>query len=122
MLGLFSHLLSKQRFRILYKDMVLRESFVEFIAKHYLSKFSEFSDPVAAANEINAWVSEITQNKITHIVDAKALAVVKMILLNAIYFKGKWKQEFRKRDTEGKLFYSTPARLINVRIKAQIAL
>ena len=99
--------------------MVLREAFVEFTAKHYLSRFSEVGDPKTTADEINTWVSEITHGKITQIItpsmfyDEDKLGT--LILLNAIYFKGKWKSQFKGRNTWPKLFYSTPEKKFNVR-------
>ena len=63
----------------------------------------DFSDP-AAADVINAWVREQTQDKIQDIVDKPLDPMIIMYLINALYFKGTWTYEFDPEDTEDDVF------------------
>ncbi|MBN2541280.1 serpin family protein [bacterium] len=63
----------------------------------------DFGDP-AAPREINNWVDENTQHKIKKIIDTiDPLAI--LYLINAIYFKGSWTEEFDKDLTADKPFH-----------------
>jgi len=53
----------------------------------------EFASPTAART-INDWVSAQTRGKIPEIVDSPIPRDVIMYLINAIYFKGTWTQQF----------------------------
>jgi len=55
--------------------------------------------------KINDWVSETTNGKIEEIVDAPLNSDLIAILINAIYFKGDWKNEFDKNETEDQPFH-----------------
>ncbi|HEY7682278.1 MAG TPA: serpin family protein [Gemmatimonadales bacterium] len=48
----------------------------------------------AAKNRINAWVKRATRDKITSILDQPPDDTTLLILLNAVYFKGRWAAEF----------------------------
>jgi len=63
----------------------------------------DFANP-ASKDIINNWVDEKTNQKIDKIVD-NISSDDRMFLINAIYFKGAWKAEFDKNDTEDKTFY-----------------
>jgi len=58
-----------------------------------------------SAKMINDWVKEATNNKIDKIVDAPLNTDLVTILINAIYFKGSWKDEFEKKLTEKRIFH-----------------
>lgn len=62
-----------------------------------------FADP-SASREINGWVKSSTNGKISEIVDAIDPQQV-MFLVNAIYFKGRWANEFDKQQTVDRPFY-----------------
>ena len=49
------------------------------------------------ARAINDWVASKTRKKITDIVDEGTAAAATAILVNALYFKGTWKQKFDPR-------------------------
>ena len=53
-----------------------------------------------AAKIINAWCAEKTKDRIKEIVDDPICDEVVMCLINALYFKSKWKYEFDKADTK----------------------
>jgi len=61
----------------------------------------DFASP-AAPKAINDWVSGATAGKIPAIVDALGDEVV--ILVNAIYFKGSWRQRFNPAETTNEVF------------------
>ncbi|NXH13391.1 SPB9 protein, partial [Bucco capensis] len=53
-----------------------------------------------ARQQINAWVEESTEGKVKNllvkgIVDAQT----RLVLVNAIYFKGSWEKQFKQRQT-----------------------
>ncbi|MFO1444052.1 serpin family protein [Bacillus sp. Bva_UNVM-123] len=54
---------------------------------------------------INDWVKKSTNHKIEEIVDAPLDPDLVAILINAIYFKGSWQDEFKKKETEKRTFY-----------------
>lgn len=54
-----------------------------------------------ARQRINAWVEEQTQGKIQDLIPPGALdAMTRLVLTNAIYFKGDWTNPFRKEATQ----------------------
>ncbi len=63
----------------------------------------DFKDP-NAANIINDWVNQSTRGKINQIV-SQINPNDALFVINAIYFKGKWTQEFDKNQTTGQPFY-----------------
>lgn len=79
-------------------------SFLDRNAKFYDAKVKslDFNQP-ASADEINGWVKESTRGKIPKIVDRINPNDV-MFLMNAIYFKGKWTNEFDKSNTQTRPF------------------
>ncbi|XP_054984877.1 leukocyte elastase inhibitor-like [Sorex araneus] len=53
-----------------------------------------------ARKEINAWVKGQTEGKIPELLSKGVVgSMTKLVLVNAIYFKGKWQEEFSKQDT-----------------------
>ena len=67
----------------------------------------------ASKDVINDWVNEKTNHKIDKIVDNISSDDI-MFLINAIYFKGSWKTEFDKDETEDKPFYLADGSTKNV--------
>jgi serpin B len=72
----------------------------------------DFGDP-AALRTVNDWVSASTNGKITSIVDALPPDLV-MLLVNAIYFKGDWREAFDKAKTAPAPFTTEGAGVVNV--------
>ena len=57
-----------------------------------------FGDAVGSLSAINGWVSTVTNDKIKKVLDNIAAADV-MFLINAIYFKGNWRDKFDAAKT-----------------------
>ena len=77
----------------------------------------DFSSPTAA-DTINAWVSAETRGKIPAIVDPPIPADLVAYLINAIYFKGDWTEQFDKNLTTPTPFTlrdggTTPAQMMS---------
>jgi len=64
----------------------------------------DFSAP-EAVEKINGWVNEKTHEKISKILD-KVSGDAILYLINAVYFKGAWQNQFKKEDTKKDKFHA----------------
>ncbi|NEU77815.1 serpin family protein [Nostoc sp. UIC 10630] len=89
------------------QDVSFAPDFLKRTQDFYQAKVSNlnFKD-AAASNIINNWVKENTKDKITKIVESIKPDQV-LFLINAIYFKGNWSNEFDKSQTAQYPFYIT---------------
>ncbi|KAH9644316.1 hypothetical protein HF086_003815 [Spodoptera exigua] len=70
------------------------------------AKNIDFSKNVEAAKEINTWVEDQTNHRIKDLVSADSLdGNSAAVLVNAMYFKGKWKKPFSPEQTVDRDFY-----------------
>ena len=79
------------------------------ICKNYFSTV----EPLKSVEQVNNWCNQKTHGKITEIID-KFPSLTQMILINAVYFKGLWKYEFKKKQTQLKSFYNLNRQEIKV--------
>ena len=75
-------------------------SFLEIADKYYAPH-----EKLISAEQVNNWCSEKTHGKISKIID-KLEDDIEMILINAVYFKGKWSYKFEEKATIKKPFYN----------------
>ncbi len=89
------------------KDFVVKQSFIDILTEYYEaeSKSFDINDPSAPA-KINAWIEDKTNGLIKNMVDKLNDNAV-MLLINAIYYKGKWSSQFDKSKTVPMPFYKT---------------
>ena len=82
-----------------------KQSFIDILEDYYSAESKEFSitDP-GAPDKINEWIEENTNGLIKEMVDKLEDNTV-MLIINAIYFKGKWKLQFDEKETEEEPFY-----------------
>ena len=74
-------------------------------------------DSIGAVAIINKWVAEQTNNKITDIVPQDAVdALTRLILVNAVYFKGNWLKKFDINSTADKDFHISPNESVKVKM------
>jgi serpin B len=83
----------------------IKAGFLEVNKKFYGAEAVNlpFRDP-GTVGKINGWVSANTHGKIPSIIE-KLSPRDKMVLLNAIYFKGKWNRQFDKGATDDQTFH-----------------
>jgi serpin B len=78
-------------------------AYLDLLAENYgagLRTLDFARKPGAARQTINDWVSEQTEEKIQDLIPEGMLgAMVRLVLTNAIYFKGKWVFPFEEGDT-----------------------
>ena len=89
----------------------LRE-FVALMKKHYgvLITPVDYGDAETARGKINAWVEGKTAHKIKDLIGPGILnALTRLVLVNAIYFKGDWANQFDATRTQHAPFWVTPA-------------
>lgn len=64
---------------------------------------------------INTWVEKKTHDKIKDIISPNTLsAFTRLVLVNAIYFKGNWRSQFEKKATRKTDFYVSPSESVSV--------
>ena len=84
------------------------ENFLE-IADNYCAPYEK----LISADQVNNWCDEKTHGKIKKILD-KLNSDIQMILLNAVYFKGEWRNKFKEDSTSKKPFYNLGTELKEV--------
>lgn len=80
----------------------VKDEFLKMMKKYFNAEVDEvdFSHSVAAANYINKWVENNTNNFLKDLVSPRDFdAVTHLALINAVYFKGNWKSQFRPENT-----------------------
>lgn len=84
----------------------------QVVADYYDAVFREldFRESVdEAVSAVNTWVREKTGAKITSLIDRGTISAdTRLILTNAIYFKGQWETVFDKSATKQEIWHSTP--------------
>ena len=92
-------------------------SFLEGTVKSYNAEFGQvdFSKGEAVRTEINKWVEKQTAEKIKNLIGPDVLtALTRLVLVNAVYFKGDWQSKFDKKNTHQADFYVSDSETIKV--------
>ncbi len=91
------------------KRLSVKQKFMDDVLKWYKAeaKGIDVTDP-DAVDIVNGWIEEKTHDKITDMLDYLDPDLA-MLLINAVYFNGKWRYQFDKADTKEEPFYVTPA-------------
>lgn len=77
----------------------IKEDFQKFAEEQYQASV----DKLISSEQVNKWCSDKTEGKITKILN-KLPDDLRMILINALYFKGEWVHQFKKSSTSEKDF------------------
>ncbi|XP_056330714.1 leukocyte elastase inhibitor-like [Danio aesculapii] len=94
----------------LYREQTYQflEKFLNDTKRYYeagLEKVDFKNKPEDARVNINTWVEENTQEKIKDLLPSGAIdELTRLVLVNAIYFKGNWEKKFPKEATRDRQF------------------
>ncbi len=103
------------------EDFHFLKSFLLIIKKYYNGDaFRVNFSNSNVANEINNWADKQTNGKIKEIV-GQIDPLTRLILTNAIYFKGKWTSGFGTSTTKSSTFYVNPKQEIKAHMMYQEA-
>ncbi|XP_067276077.1 neuroserpin [Pseudorasbora parva] len=86
----------------LQRGVHFNEDFLQLMKKYFKAevKTVDFGESAAVAERINSWVLNHTESKIQNLVSADDFSSSTMIMLvNAVYFRGSWKNQFRPENT-----------------------
>ena len=94
-------------------------AFITTNLNYYKAEVSalDFSSP-SAVNTINNWVSAKTNNAIPTIID-KITSDQVMFLINALYFKGSWRNQFDASKTTDQNFYKEDNTVVKCKLMSQ---
>uniref|UniRef100_A0A1E1WWH8 Putative serpin-like protein ase inhibitor n=1 Tax=Tityus obscurus TaxID=1221240 RepID=A0A1E1WWH8_TITOB len=94
----------------------LRPEYKDMLQNMYKALHKEINfagNSVQAVSEVNNWVKQKTNGKISKLLDELSPRT-RMILLNAIYFKGTWKKTFNANSTKDEPFFNNGINEISV--------
>lgn len=92
----------------LMKDYETRKEFNDMLTQKFHSDAAiiDFSNGIGAASTINGWVESRTNKLISQIVSPDALNEnTRLVLINAIHFKGEWSVKFKESETRSEDFF-----------------
>ncbi len=100
------------------KDYPFLEDYINIVVKYYGGKASNLDfvkETEKSRQTINSFIEEQTNNKIKDLIPKGILdSMTRLVLTNAIYFKGTWQWEFNPKDTEAVDFKITPTDIVKV--------
>jgi serpin B len=100
------------------KNFTVKQEFLNSLSSYYdaPAQQADFINNAAAETvKINNWVASKTNNKIVDLIPPEALDdSTRLVLVNAVYFKGNWAEQFDKSKTENANFYIGPTTTVSV--------
>jgi serpin B len=99
------------------KDFSIKDEFQKIASEVYFSTSEniDFAMNVRAAETINSWVEKVTENKIKNLIHSQVLdEFTRVILVNALYFKGAWIEKFHLTNTKKTKFYKSRNEVVKV--------
>jgi serpin B len=96
----------------------LKAAYLSAALKNFKAEASAvdfINNPEAARRQINAWVTQATNNLIPSVFGRGSIKpLTRIVLGNAIYFNGKWDKPFNKKRTTNELFYRLDGGIVHV--------
>jgi serine protease inhibitor len=93
------------------RDLKLLPAYLDEVQSHHGAVIQEadfLHDPQQAAQRINQWIGLQTSGRITHLIDqTTANNDTRIVLVNALYFMGKWRHQFSRSATRPADFKGT---------------
>ncbi len=92
--------------------------YVSTANRYYGAKITNLdfiNQPETSRTTINRWVEERTRNRIKDLLPAGSIhSLTRLVITNAIYFKGKWKEPFSKANTIEDNFWINPSQAVRI--------
>jgi len=85
------------------EGFVIKQTYKDHLKQFFRAELEtlEFNNAQNATDEINEYISEATKGLITDVVNPSSFdPLTRMVLVNAIYFKGDWAQKFDQARTK----------------------
>uniref|UniRef100_A0A8D2BC99 Glia-derived nexin n=1 Tax=Sus scrofa TaxID=9823 RepID=A0A8D2BC99_PIG len=84
---------------------------------------ADFEDPASACDSINLWVRNETRGMIDSLLSPDLLdsVLTRLVLVNAVYFKGLWKSRFQPENTKKRTFVAADGKSYQVPMLAQLS-
>ncbi|MDY0099772.1 MAG: serpin family protein [Bacteroidales bacterium] len=96
------------------KRLTVKQPFISALQTWYKAEVRDIDvKSPGAVDMVNDWIAGKTHDKITEMLDYLDSDLA-MLLVNAIYFNGKWKYQFDEDKTTEEPFYVTPSAPKNV--------
>ena len=86
----------------------LNEEFMNNLSKYFENEMQQmdFNNPYETVQLINDWIASKTNHNVNDLIEMSIFSnISKLFLVNASYFKGKWLNNFDKRNTYQDDFY-----------------
>jgi len=100
-------------------NFTVKKTFTDILTDYYNADAEKFDiNDASAPDKINTWIEDNTNGLIKEMIDKLEDNTV-MLLINAIYFKGKWKSEFDESNTIQMPFYKSAGNQVNVPMMKQ---
>lgn len=100
-------------------------AYLQVVEKNYDGHLAELNFPADAKGSrqvINQWVADQTHDKIKDLMPRGSIAsTTRLVITNAIYFKGKWTQPFQQNQTHDADFFSSPGHKTTVPFMFQLS-
>jgi serpin B len=100
------------------KNYPFNDAFLNLVNNDYNAEarcvdFAKASE--AARNDINSWIKHATDGKIQDLIrEGQIEPLTRLMLCNAVYFKGKWQTQFKTSDTRDGPFYISSSQTVTV--------
>jgi serpin B len=105
------------------KNYKFSDDFLKTTKMYYQGGFQDVdfvSDPESSCKTINAWVEEKTRQKIKDLLQTKDItSLTRLVLTNAIYFKGSWVARFNQKNTADAPFLLEDGKTIKTPMMSQ---
>jgi len=105
------------------KDYSFLADFIQSISENYgtpLNRVDFKNNHEQTRTRINEWVEQKTNDKIKDLIQPGVLnPLTRLVLTNAIYFRGTWSLQFNERNTKEDRFWIAPDKAIMVPLMTQ---
>jgi serpin B len=91
------------------KNYSFRRDYLTLVERYYhggLYEVEFIKGDLSVPQEINAWAEKQTRGRIRNLLEPGVVnSYTRLVLTNAIYFKGRWSKRFEARDTRPDIFH-----------------